>query len=55
MVLWLLQTDMNQVIPDYKLGGLKADWLKAVVYQTVYHGYDKTCIFTALITLVTIL
>ena len=27
-----------------------ADWLTAVVYQT---GYDKTCIFTALITLVT--
>ena len=32
---------------------LKADWLIAIVYQTVYHGYDKTCIFTALITLVT--
>jgi hypothetical protein len=21
---------------------LNADWLKAVVYQTVLHGYDKT-------------
>ena len=40
---------------DYKLVGssLNADWLKAVVYQTVYHLYDKTFIFTALITLVT--
>ena len=25
---------------------LNADWLTAVVYQTVYHGYEKTCIFT---------
>ena len=27
---------------------LNADWLTAMVYQTVYHGYDKTFIFTAL-------
>ena len=41
--------------PFYKLGGraLNADWLTAVVYQTVYNGYDITCLFTALITLVT--
>ena len=25
---------------------LNADWLTAVVYQTIYHGYDKTYIFT---------
>ena len=31
---------------------LNSDWLIAVVYQTVYHGYDKTFISTALITLV---
>ena len=24
---------------------LNADWLTAVVYQTVYHGYDKTFYF----------
>ena len=32
---------------------MNADWLSAVVYQTVYHGYDKIFIFTVLITLVT--
>ena len=32
---------------------LNADWLKGVVYQPVNHRYDKTFIFTALITLVT--
>ena len=32
---------------------LNADWLTAVVYQTVYREYDKTCIYTALIMLVT--
>jgi hypothetical protein len=32
---------------------LNADWLIAVVYQSVYHGCDETFIFTALITLVT--
>ena len=32
---------------------LDADWLTAVLYQTVYHRYDKTYIFTALIALVT--
>ena len=32
---------------------MNADWLTAVVYQTIYHGYDKTFICTALITLVT--
>ena len=34
---------------------LNADWLKAMVCQTLYHGYDKAFIFTALITLVTTL
>ena len=29
-----------------------ADWLTAVVYQTVYQGYDKTFIFTGLVILV---
>lgn len=28
-----------------------ANWLKAVVYKTVYHRYDKTFVFTAIITL----
>jgi hypothetical protein len=32
---------------------LNADWVTVMVYQTIYHGYDKTFIFTALITLVT--
>ena len=27
---------INWVVP-----ALNADWLTAVVYQTVYHGYDK--------------
>uniref|UniRef100_A0AAZ3QJT2 Serine/threonine-protein kinase STK11 n=1 Tax=Oncorhynchus tshawytscha TaxID=74940 RepID=A0AAZ3QJT2_ONCTS len=26
------------------LSALNADWLTAMVYQTVYHGYDKTFI-----------
>jgi hypothetical protein len=32
---------------------VNADWLKAMVYETVYHGYDKTSIFTVLTTFVT--
>jgi hypothetical protein len=35
-------------IPDiinWVVRALNADWLTAMVYQTVYHGYDKTCIF----------
>ena len=39
---------INWVVP-----ALNADWLTAVVYQTIFHRYDKTFIFTALITLVT--
>ena len=41
------------LIINWVVRALNADWLTAVVYQTVYHGYDKTFIFTALITLVT--
>jgi hypothetical protein len=38
---------------NWMVQALNADWLTAVVYQTVYHGYDKTFLVTALITLVT--
>ena len=31
-------------IINWVVGALNADWLKAVVYHTVYHRYDKTCI-----------
>jgi hypothetical protein len=46
---------MKQPRPSNLLGGsaVNADWLTAMVYQTIYHRYDKTFIFTALITLVT--
>ena len=40
-------------IINWVVRALNADWQRAVVYQTVYHGYDKTFIFTALITLLT--
>ena len=40
------------MIINWVVRALNADWLTAVVYQTVYHGYDKTFIFT-LITLAT--
>jgi hypothetical protein len=44
----------THVIKYYKLGqALNADWLTAMVYQTIYHRYDKTFSFTALMTLVT--
>ena len=43
--IWLL---INWVVR-----ALNADWLTVVVYQTVYHSYDNTFIFTALMTLVT--
>ena len=39
-------------IINWVVQALNADCLKAVVCQTIYHGYDKTFIFTALITLV---
>uniref|UniRef100_A0A4W5KRX9 Ig-like domain-containing protein n=1 Tax=Hucho hucho TaxID=62062 RepID=A0A4W5KRX9_9TELE len=32
-------------IINWGVPALSADWLEAVVYQTVYHGYDKTFIF----------
>lgn len=32
---------------------LNVDWQKAVVYKTLYHWYDQTFIFTAVIRLVT--
>jgi hypothetical protein len=37
---------------NWVVQALNADCLKAVVCQTIYHGYGKTFIFTALITLV---
>ena len=40
-------------IINWVVQALNADWLKAVVYQTVCNGYDKTFIIAALITLVT--
>ena len=40
-------------ILNWVVRALSADWLKAVVYKTAFHGYDKTFIFTVLITLVT--
>ena len=40
-------------IINWVVQALNADWLRAMVYQTVYHGYDKNYIFTALITMVT--
>ena len=33
------------------LNYMNADWLKAVVYKTVYHRYEQKCIFCVLITL----
>ena len=38
---------INSVVRDFD-----ADWLTVVAYQIVYHMYDKTLIFTAVITLV---
>ena len=52
----LLLLDINRTtksIINWVVPALNADWLKAVVYQTLYHGYDKTFICTALIMLVT--
>ena len=37
---------------NWMVRALNANWLTVVVYQTQYYGYDKTFIFTALITLV---
>ena len=30
------------LIINWMVQALNADWLTGVVYQTVYHGYDKT-------------
>ena len=38
----------QRLIVNWVVQALNADRLTAVVYQTVYHRYDKTCIFTAL-------
>jgi hypothetical protein len=38
---------------NWVVRALIADWLTAVVYQTVYHRYDNVFNFTALITLLT--
>ena len=46
-------TVLYTVIINWVVQAMNADWLKAVVYQTVYHRYDKTFISTALVTLVT--
>ena len=46
-------TQNNTDFINWVVRALNADWLTAVVYQTVYHGNVKTYIFTALITLVT--
>ena len=35
----------STLIINWMVRALNADWLTAVVYQTVYHGYDKTLIF----------
>ena len=43
----------KSTIINWVVLALNVDWLIAIVYQTVYYGYDKTCIFTAPITLVT--
>lgn len=40
---WYLLAIINWVFR-----ALNADWLKAVVYQTLYHGYEKIWIFTVL-------
>ena len=48
-----LQLCVLLLIINWVVWALNADWLKAVVYQTVYHGYDKTFILTALIMLLT--
>uniref|UniRef100_A0A8C7EZ69 3-methyl-2-oxobutanoate dehydrogenase (2-methylpropanoyl-transferring) n=1 Tax=Oncorhynchus kisutch TaxID=8019 RepID=A0A8C7EZ69_ONCKI len=42
----------SQII-NWVVRALNADWLTAVLYQIVYHRYEKTCIFTSLIKLVT--
>jgi hypothetical protein len=44
---------LGSLIINWVVRALNADWLTAMVYHTVYHGYYKTCTFTALITLVT--
>jgi hypothetical protein len=38
---------------NWVVQALNADWLTAVVYETVYYEYDTTFIFTALIMLET--
>ena len=39
-------------IINWVVRALKASWLTAVVYQTVYHGHDKAFILNGLIRLV---
>jgi hypothetical protein len=45
--------DSKKTIINRVVRALHADWLKAVVYQTVYHGYDKKYLFKVLIMLET--
>ena len=49
----LIEVHNMTLIINWVVRALNADWLKAVVYQTVYHKYDKTFRFTLLIRLVT--
>jgi hypothetical protein len=50
-----MQVDEKKLIHiiNWVVRVLNVDWLTDVVYQTGYHGYDKTFNFPALITLVT--
>ena len=49
----LMSSEGKLTFINWVVRALNADCLTAVVYQTIYHGYDKTFIFTALITLIT--
>ena len=40
-------------IKNWVVRVLNVDWLTEVIYQAMYHAYDKTCPFTALVMLVT--
>ena len=55
VVYWPNTTPPRALLLNYKLGGSSPEcWLAdSQAYETIYHGYDKTCIFTALIALVT--
>ena len=39
----VLSIDIMAII-NWVVSALNSDWLKAMVYQTVYHVYDKTLI-----------